>query len=223
MSTTTADCVDPRSRWRLPSDTVPRGVAPPACSTPIRSLPTRASARTSSSRRRRSSRARASRSEARCPTRTPRAWSSTTRSVRHRQVLRLRPLSRPARAPTSACSTPSRPTTASMRAPCSARASSSPATTPSSIPGSTRPATSILLAVSGLETNRSDYVARLYLSPFTGLSSSPSRASTRRTWSSAPRGHDRAMRATAPVTARVAYTFTPSIRDRACIDNSRTS
>ena len=75
--------------------------------------------------------------------------------------------------------------------PCSARATTWPARTPTPIRASTRPAKFNFSPVSGLETNRSDYVAGLYLSPFTGLQPDRARPLRREGLDAAPPGYDR--------------------------------
>ena len=61
---------------------------------------------------------------------------------------------------------------------------------------------------SGLETNRSDYVTGLYLSPFTGLSLITQARFDEKDWTPAPQRHDPAGPPMARCPASVAYTFT---------------
>ena len=61
--------------------------------------------------------------------------------------------------------------------------------------------------VSGLETDRSDYVAGLYLSPFAGLSLIAQGRFDEKDWTPAPPGHAAARAATGRSSARSAYTF----------------
>ena len=93
-----------------------------ACSTRIRSSHTPGTPRTSSSRPDRSLCARTRSTRDVCRSRMPRAWCSTTPCCSMSTSSRVTTASRRARVPTSVCSTPSRPTMAPMRAPCSARA-----------------------------------------------------------------------------------------------------
>ena len=104
-------------------------------------------------------------------------------AVRHRQVLGLRPLRDRHRAPTSACSTRSRPTTAVYARAVFGQsfhlAGENPyrrsGPRPDRRASTTRPS-------ADSQTNRSDYVAGVYLSPFAGLQPHHAkRASTRRT------------------------------------------
>ncbi len=140
--------------------------------------------------------------------RTREVWCSTTRCCSTSAGPPATTGSRPAPAPISAYSTRCRPTAASSPAWWSDKACTWPATTRSSRrPGLDGTGVPNFNPASGLDTQRSDYVAGVYISPVSGLSLIAQARFDERDFTL--RRQDTALQGTyGPLLTQVAYTYT---------------